>query len=271
MAELADALDLGSKSKSLHGFSFKTLAFFHEHRYNCNQLEDNIVNIDSIRKAFFRGNIILSPDKLIVSYNILNDWFVQDFEETELWLSLLDNCTAFSIINAPGKHVWFVFQMDTASESTIMIPAIEGVEKFDIDKLLSDFKPDTEIEKSFLASFDGADLNDGNDLIERCSQWLESQMPSRRFINLDGINRSKLMRAAFKKLIAGGFVCDTYITDVSEYSDGEFTLELSKNSHLPSKICGDTKQAFRDLVELSTAFGVEGNISDGLLRISFWV
>lgn len=229
-----------------------------------------MIDINTIRKAFSRANIIVSPNKLLVIYNSQNDWFVQDFDDTTLWTSLLKDSTGVSFYVKQGKDIGFSFSIKTPYESTLLFPALAPVGGFNIEDFIANIKPNPIIESELLAEIGSIELADDDKVIDGLNRWILNRLPKRVCFSLDSLHRFRLMKTTLHQLVSEGLACDIDIDNPDEYSDGAFTLALH-SANLTRSLSGSIKDMFTDLVELSSSFGFEGNVAHGILRISFWV
>lgn len=230
------------------------------------------MNVDGIRNAFSKGSVAITHDGILVFYTHKDSWVSQSIfnDNMRVFQDLVSHCDGLIIKVIKGEMVKLGFGYILDNQDTVFYSPVER--EVSIDELRNVANDINNGDNAgFFDFFMGVDLDDNDAILEKLRDFFV-QRESERKTNMVDIPRlirwRKVHRLAVGFANLAGFSCET--SEPGDGFDGSVTIQFPEEFDKPITISGNLKKSLEELLDASSGVGIECNIPDGFLDMTFY-
>jgi len=234
------------------------------------------LDVNDIREAFSKAQTVITDRGISIIYSYKDGWIDQEFadDKKSVLLKLIRMSDWVNISFIKGRMFKFVFHNNIDGQETVIYaPVKEENSLFGLENIFDAIEfgdVDVRLHDEFLEFFDGCDLDDSDDVLDRFTKLIEAEEARRpNIIKIETIKRfSDFAKVAKKFADSVGLRCELSKPD----SDFEGSATLFFETHANKSIClkGKQKDLFEQLVEMSPVVMFECAITEGYANFSFY-
>lgn len=238
-----------------------------------------IGSIQDMRVAFSKAAIVISQSGIFAVYNNTENGYLSQPENDNsdifhrAFHQMLISSNGFRIKFHKGFSMTLEFDTKDLVDIPVFYPPLrEQMSLEALREISEETIKDIASNGEFIEFLSGVDFSDDDDVRIKLNEWVNAHSTeSENIISFSRKTRFNKMLAVLQKIQSYGFECSEICEPKNKQTVGFLTLSFDCGNNTPCGFSGKSLEYLADLTGFSDAVGLEADINEGCVDITFYV